>query len=1085
LPTGSSQIPTVLTLRFLTTYNMSQFKCDFCPRQFRTARGLKSHQREGKCSRKLENSLGVLAGGDAEELFPHDAAISSSPVARKRASSPTKDGEKTNAKRATMWQNLSEEKEELSDNDDRKMAAEVDDLGGFDGVETSSDEEPEDNDAFFASLGLKLHHNNEEEEPVTFEGPILDNRDDFRSYCMHAKEHFAPLDSDKAAAVRLLDILRRKKAPLDAYNAVMTWHLREKGTLLPGETVGQSGCFTGRDALIKFLTKRYHMEEKFPFVKSIVLPHSHASVNVVCYRAAAMVESLLTDPRLQDDDLSFYDDNPLADPPKTWDHVGDLNTGLAFLSGYRKYKTKPKQVPIGIQWYIDGAVTGQFENLQIVALKMTLSCFTKRYRMKDHAWRTLGYVVSFSKAGSRGKKIFVESKHMDSEILNIQMPKQEGEKPNAHVHHSDEKSQDFHAQLKAILETFLDVQDNGMMWDLPYRGRLYKDLHLVFFSLMVKCDTDEAEVLCGKYRSKSGNVKQLCQYCPCPNEETDDPLAVHDYKTLSMIKKLVADGDLEGLKAISQHNIRNAWYKVRFSPVNDRGIHGATPSEMLHAVLLGIFKYLRECFFAQVQPTSQLALEINALAAQFGVFFGRQSERDLPKCKFGHGIHKGGKLMAKEYRGVLLVIAAVLRSTKGQELLSKKNKNFAEGFLIRDWLLLVETLLQWEAYLCQPRMKVDHIKRMEQKNRFIMHLFLKVGRRTSGMGFRLMKFHAIIHMVIDILLFGVPMEHDTGANESHHKGTKVAARLTQKKASTFELQTATRMTEFSVVDLAMDELRGRKLWRYYEGFAEPTGEHTTHAPPSTGEELPSLDDDLTDATDPETDDEETLGPADVFVTKGTRIMVFENEYGDVDIGVKSRMKDADSILWDEDVRDFLFELQELVSSYTNSLRIMTEHHRNGQIFRAHPEYRQEGKWRDWVMVDWGEDGKLPAEIWCFVVLEGIDEDAGLNFGGIDIKNGTYAVIESAFLAGSEKERSMSDIFTLYEKEVASLDKDGVVVGRSLYLADVDAFVSPLCMIPDVGANPRCRYLQVKPRSAWVEDFIDWLEDPHENDDMTD
>ena len=111
------------------------------------------------------------------------------------------------------------------------------------------------------------------------------------------------------------------------------------------------------------------------------------------------------------------------------------------------------------------------------------------------------------------------------------------------------------------------------------------------------------------------------------------------------------------------------------------------------------------------------------------------------------------------------------------------------------------------------------------------------------------------------------------------------------------------------------------------------------------------------------------------------------------------------------------------------------------------------------MVDWGEDGHLPAEIWCFVVLEGIDDDAGLQFGGIDIKNGTYAVVESAFLCGSEKERAMSDIFVPYQKEVASTDKHGVVTGRKLFL---DAFVSPLCMVPDIGAFPRCRYLQVKP-----------------------
>ena len=59
---------------------------------------MKAHQRQGKCSRKLEDSLGIGAGSDAAaaDLFPHDLMANttgeddavSSPVARKRAPSP-------------------------------------------------------------------------------------------------------------------------------------------------------------------------------------------------------------------------------------------------------------------------------------------------------------------------------------------------------------------------------------------------------------------------------------------------------------------------------------------------------------------------------------------------------------------------------------------------------------------------------------------------------------------------------------------------------------------------------------------------------------------------------------------------------------------------------------------------------------------------------------------------------------------------------------------------------------------------------------------------------------------------------------
>jgi hypothetical protein len=49
------------------------------------------------------------------------------------------------------------------------------------------------------------------------------------------------------------------------------------------------------------------------------------------------------------------------------------------------------------------------------------------------------------------------------------------------------------------------------------------------------------------------------------------------------------------------------------------------------------------------------------------------------------------------------------------------------------------------------------------------------------MGWKLMKFHIIMHMWLDILLYGVPKVVNTGSNESGHKETKVAARMTQKK----------------------------------------------------------------------------------------------------------------------------------------------------------------------------------------------------------------------------------------------------------------------------------------------------------------
>ena len=137
--------------------------------------------------------------------------------------------------------------------------------------------------------------------------------------------------------------------------------------------------------------------------------------------------------------------------------------------------------------------------------------------------------------------------------------------------------------------------------------------------------------------------------------------------------------------------------------------------------------------------------------------------------------------------------------------------------------MLVETLLQWESWLKSDRMERHHVKAAQHKHRYIMYMIKKIGRRAKGMGLKITKFHAIMHMASDILAFGVPMEVDTGSNESGHKETKVAAKLTQKKAKTFDKQTAERLDEIHLLALAKEEMKGRPLWTYAEGYDHDEG----------------------------------------------------------------------------------------------------------------------------------------------------------------------------------------------------------------------------------------------------------------------
>jgi len=271
--------------------------------------------------------------------------------------------------------------------------------------------------------------------------------------------------------------------------------------------------------------------------------------------------------------------------------------------------------------------------------------------------------------------------------------------------------------------------------------------------------------------------------------------------------------------------------------------------------------------------------------------------------------------MAKEFRGILLVMAAILRCKKGRDLLANSDL-FAPTYLI-DWSMLVELLLQWEAFLNEPEMAARHVKAMEHKNRFIMYLMKVVAHRDKGMGLKLTKFHMITHLWHDIHLYGVPLEVDTGSNESHHKKTKVAAQLTQKNEATLDLQTCTRLDEFSLIDLALLELQGKRLWEYYTRVQEI---------------LPEEEEEESEDGDSETEEAWTVGThieVKMHMSEGSDDAVPMYWHGSVG-GKKTWIRAGGKGCWDVDVVNFLIELQNKLGR--SQLEIRGEHRRRGIIF---------------------------------------------------------------------------------------------------------------------------------------------------------
>ena len=404
-----------------------------------------------------------------------------------------------------------------------------------------------------------------------------------------------------------------------------------------------------------------------------------------------------------------------------------------------------------------------------------------------------------------------ESDHLESAI-SFASADGAGEKVDDRV----PKAQDLHAILEVILDSYVELQDKGFAWDLFYKGRVHQ-VEFVMFTPFFKVDSDEAERLCGKYTSRTKNVGCLCRYCQCPTSESDLPFVKYQEKRWKEIQRLVDNNDEEELKAMSQHKIQNALYKIRFGAHNNFGVHSACPMDMLHFLLLGIFRYTRDCFFELIGPESKLSDEVEAVATKYGALLSRQSYRDFPTTRFNGGIRKG-KLNAKDFPGILLCLACALQCGKIRGLLRKKKSYIfdKDEKMLNDWLMLLETLLQWERWLKSEELQVSQVKKAERKHRQLMYYMKKVAKRTKGMGYKITKYHSIMHIATDILNFGVPLEVDTGSNESAHKSEKIAARLTQKNKETFDMQTYDRLEEVHLLDLASEEINGRAVYNYFQ-----------------------------------------------------------------------------------------------------------------------------------------------------------------------------------------------------------------------------------------------------------------------------
>ena len=123
--------------------------------------------------------------------------------------------------------------------------------------------------------------------------------------------------------------------------------------------------------------------------------------------------------------------------------------------------------------------------------------------------------------------------------------------------------------------------------------------------------------------------------------------------------------DVPRIEALSQNCVANAFCDRHFKGANDQSIHGACPSDGLHSILFSTLKHTKKVFYEMLGPVSEKFKQTDAIAKIHCCQFTLTLDQSFPNADFSKQNRGGGKMMAKEHRGVALVMLAILLLNRG------------------------------------------------------------------------------------------------------------------------------------------------------------------------------------------------------------------------------------------------------------------------------------------------------------------------------------------------------------------------------------------------------------------------------------
>lgn len=575
---------------------------------------------------------------------------------------------------------------------------------------------------------------------------------------------------------------------------------------------------------------------------------------------------------------------------------------------------------------------------------------------------------------------------------------------------------EYHAYMKAILGSLVSMQKGpGMKWNLTYKGQSF-DVVFQSSTMLVIGDTDGHDMLCGRYKARATNIR-VSRDCDCLTAAADNPNVTCTAVLQADIEKLINDKNEDSLQSISQHLVENAFYELCWGG-NAHGIHGLTPYEPLHAIREGSMERIVECFLGNFGKPVGYG-HIDRMAMLISDLCRHQSEKDVPRLNFPHGITTLSKVKGEDWVGVcfIIFIMCVMAQTKSELERMKLCYNKRLGY--KKALEMILCFDSWHRLYSFPKW---HLNVLDDRCERLCELIKSGAPRHEGLGWRNGKFHGgIKHTGRVARELGSSRNFDGEPCEEGMKAfVKEPGEAALKRVKDFHVNAAKKLGEYQVIDIAYRNVRTE----------EPRDEqnHVKKRPTLTGSRfLLHLEEDSNGNI------------ANVHIEWETKTP--KEEYP------QSLMHYIAEICAESD------ELQ--VTGYSEFY-----HKGCGQVFWCHPSFRQGHPWYDWASIKWHNDEEEDAFylgcIKCFLKLPTIEH--------LDITAGMYAVILSAKNPIPERKWEESIHYDFVMEDPVS---DDVPRYRIVPIESID---NPAFVIQNMGAV-RSSYFHIAPKSEWSSVFI--------------